>query len=186
MTGDSDSIDGKFAFGRNWCHFISALNDERIQAAQESMQTLLGMDDLHNRRFLDAGSGSGLFSLSAYRLGANVTSFDVDHDSVACTQELKKRFCVDESAWVVLHGSLTESAFLKNLGEFDVVYCWGVASPHGPDVALDRKPVWPHRTWRLTGDRDLQRSAVYFAGVERYQTDLSTASWMAATRCSSQ
>ena len=131
MTGDSNSIDDKFAFGRNWSHFLSALNDERIQAAQESMQSLLGMDDLQNRRFLDAGSGSGLFSLSAYRLGANVTSFDVDHDSVGCTQELRKRFCVDESKWVVLHGSLTESEFLKNLGEFDVVYCWGVVHHTG-------------------------------------------------------
>lgn len=124
MTGDSNSIDGKFAFGRNWSHFLSALNDERIQAAQESMQRLLGMNDLHDRRFLDAGSGSGLFSLSAYRLGANVTSFDVDNDSVACTQELRKRFCEEASKWVVLHGSLTENEFLKNLGEFDVVYCW--------------------------------------------------------------
>ena len=64
---------------------------------------------------------------SAHRLGANVTSFDVDHDSVSCTQELRKRFCADTPGWIVLHGSLTDREFLKNLGEFDIIYCWGVA-----------------------------------------------------------
>ena len=131
MPDELDSPDEKFAFGWNWSSFLSTLNDERIEAAQESMQSLLGMSDLQNRRFLDAGSGSGLFSLSAYRLGANVTSFDVDHDSVGCTQELRKRFCADISKWVVLHGSLTDTEFLKNLGEFDIIYCWGVAHHTG-------------------------------------------------------
>jgi len=33
--------------------------------------------------FLDVGSGSGLFSLAARRLGAKVLSFDYDAESVA-------------------------------------------------------------------------------------------------------
>jgi SAM-dependent methyltransferase len=131
MTDEPDSADTKFAFGKNWAGFLETLNDEKIKVAQESMQRLLGIDDLQNRRFLDAGSGSGLFSLSAYRLGAPVTSFDVDHDSVGCAQELRERFCEDESRWIVLHGSLTDTGFLKDMGRFDVVYCWGVAHHTG-------------------------------------------------------
>ncbi|MCH2203231.1 MAG: class I SAM-dependent methyltransferase [Fuerstiella sp.] len=131
MTDEPDSANTKFAFGKNWAGFLETLNDKKIKAAQESMQRLLGIDDLQNRRFLDAGSGSGLFSLSAYRLGAQVTSFDVDHDSVGCAQELRERFCEDESRWIVLHGSLTDTDFLKDMGRFDVVYCWGVAHHTG-------------------------------------------------------
>lgn len=38
------------------------------------------MDNREKSRPEDAGSGSGLFSLAAFCLGATVTSFDVDSD----------------------------------------------------------------------------------------------------------
>jgi ribosomal protein L11 methylase PrmA len=38
------------------------------------------MDKNEKSRPEDAGSGGGLFSLAAFRLGATVTSFDVDPD----------------------------------------------------------------------------------------------------------
>lgn len=120
-----------FAFGKNWARFLSTLTEERIGSAEASLRNLLRRNDLKGCRFLDAGSGSGLFSLAAYRLGAEVTSFDVDEDSVACTQELKKRFCSETDRWQVLGGSLLDRAFLETIGEFDVVYCWGVAHHTG-------------------------------------------------------
>lgn len=123
--------DVPFEFGKNWSRFLATLNEDRIAAAVRSMQTLLHQESLQQRRFLDAGSGSGLFSLAAHRLGAEVTSFDVDQNSVACTQSLQHRFGTNGSTWNVLSGSLTDRQFLSSLGEFDVVYCWGVAHHTG-------------------------------------------------------
>jgi len=116
----------RFEFGKNWKAFLSTLDDERIRVAEESLKTMLGVSDLHGKTFLDAGSGSGLFSLAARRLGARVHSFDFDTSSVACTRELRNRFFADDPAWKVEQGSVLDQDFLRGLGEFDVVYSWGV------------------------------------------------------------
>ncbi len=121
----------RFEFGRNWSGFLSTLDEPRIASAQRSLQVLLQTESLQQRRFLDAGSGSGLFSLAANRLGADVSSFDVDADSVACTRSLKDRFRHDATNWNVFQGSLTDRDFLSTLGKFDVIYCWGVAHHTG-------------------------------------------------------
>lgn len=120
-----------FEFGKNWSGFLKTLDDRRIADARLSMQKLLHVTNLQNRRFLDAGSGSGLFSLAAVRLGADVTSFDVDVDSVECTRRLKELFSDNQTNWQVVQGSLIDSEFLKTLGDFDVIYCWGVAHHTG-------------------------------------------------------
>ena len=65
---------------------------------------MLGLDRLDGKTFLDAGSGSGLFSLAARRLGARVTSFDFDPQSVACTAELRKRYFENDRDWTVEQG----------------------------------------------------------------------------------
>lgn len=116
----------RFRFGRNWQKFESQLTEQQVAIARESMQRLLGKKDLTGIRFLDAGSGSGLFSLCACQLGATVTSFDLDPDSVACTQHLREHKYADELRWLVLEGSILDEHFLTRLGEFDVVYSWGV------------------------------------------------------------
>jgi 2-polyprenyl-6-hydroxyphenyl methylase/3-demethylubiquinone-9 3-methyltransferase len=72
------------------------------------------------------GSGSGLSSLAARNLGARVTSFDFDPQSVACTAELKRRYHPNDVDWTVSQGSILDAAFVASLGAFDVVYSWGV------------------------------------------------------------
>ena len=116
----------RFPFGENWKDYLSSVDESRIQVAIASLQSLLKVDSLRGRSFLDAGSGSGIFSLAALRLGATVTSFDYDPSSVGCTLEMRKRYAVDSPQWRVLHGSVLDAAFLTSLGEFDVVYSWGV------------------------------------------------------------
>ena len=86
----NDTKSLRFAFGANWARFLSVLDEDRIVEAEKSLQTMLEVQDLKGKTFLDIGSGSGLFSLAARRLGASVHSFDYDPQSVACTAELKQ------------------------------------------------------------------------------------------------
>ena len=116
----------RFEFGANWSRFLSVLNEQRIKQAEESLCTYLGVSNLSGQRFLDAGSGSGLFSLAARRLGATVHSFDFDPQSVACTRELKNRYFSQDEQWVVEEASVLDRDYLAALGTFDVVYSWGV------------------------------------------------------------
>src|SRR6266516_5935341 len=91
----------RFEFGKNWSRFLDVLDDERIARAEESLKQMLEIADLDGRSFLDIGSGSGLFSLAARRLGARVHSFDYDPHSVACTSELKRRYFAVVDQWKV-------------------------------------------------------------------------------------
>jgi SAM-dependent methyltransferase len=117
----------RFEFGKNWQAFLSVLDDERIAAAERSLDDMLGRGFVQGKTFLDIGSGSGLFSLAAMRLGAkSVLSFDYDPQSVACTQELKRRYVPDASQWIVETGSALDQNYLERLGQWDVVYSWGV------------------------------------------------------------
>src|SRR4029079_9914222 len=75
----------RFPFGRNWASFLGVLSEARIQEAERSLREMLGARRISGATLLDAGSGSGLFSLAAMRLGARrVHSFDFDAESVAC------------------------------------------------------------------------------------------------------
>lgn len=116
----------RFEFGRNWAKFLLRLDDSRISLAEDSLKSMLGVKSLNGARFLDAGSGSGLFSLAARRLGAEVHSFDYDPDSVKCTGELRQRYFPGDDHWTVQHGSVLDPDYLGRLGKFDVVYSWGV------------------------------------------------------------
>src|SRR5690606_1198327 len=116
----------RFEFGRNWANFLRVLNDERIETAIQAVSNMLGVTSLEGKRFLDVGSGSGLSSLAARRLGAEVWSFDYDPESVACTSELRRRYYPEDSQWKVFSGSVLDQKFLGHLGTFDVVYSWGV------------------------------------------------------------
>lgn len=116
----------RFAFGRNWARFLRTLNEARILRAEETLRTMLETDGLAGRSFLDVGSGSGLFSLAARRLGATVCSFDYDPESVACARELKRRFRSDDTDWRIEQGTVLDADYLGRLGRFDIVYSWGV------------------------------------------------------------
>jgi 2-polyprenyl-3-methyl-5-hydroxy-6-metoxy-1,4-benzoquinol methylase len=116
----------RFEFGKNWTKFLVLLNKDRIDAAIGSLRGMLGVESLAGKRFLDAGSGSGLFSLSARSLGAEVFSFDFDPHSVACTRELRRRYFPEDSTWTVEEGSVLDPTYLSKLGSFDIVYSWGV------------------------------------------------------------
>ncbi|MBF0118232.1 MAG: class I SAM-dependent methyltransferase [Desulfobacterales bacterium] len=116
----------RFKFGKNWKNFNRVVNDERILEAKNSLCDFLGIQDLNRKSFLDIGSGSGLFSLTARNLGASVHSFDYDIESVNCTEALKNRYFPDTTLWKIEQGSILDPNYLKTLGQFDICYAWGV------------------------------------------------------------
>ena len=130
-TAMNDQTEGvaqekRFEFGKNWQRFLSVLDEDRISEAEKSLKQMLGRDDLNGKSFLDIGSGSGLFSLAARRLGARVYSFDYDPLSVACTVELKRRYFPDDANWTIERGNVLDVDYLNSLWKYDIVYSWGV------------------------------------------------------------
>ena len=114
----------RFEFGENWSRFLALVDEDRISEATARLSELLG--DISGKSFLDVGSGSGIHSLAALRLGASrVLSFDYDTKSVACTAELKRRFA-PMANWQIEAGSVLNEQYLRSLGPFDIVYAWGV------------------------------------------------------------
>ena len=127
MTVGPETADGaRFGFGANWARFLAVVDEERIQSAEASLRAMLGVERLDGRRFLDIGSGSGLSSLAARRLGAEVRSFDYDAESVACTEELRRRYRPGDDGWAIEQGSVLDRAYMESLGRWDIVYSWGV------------------------------------------------------------
>jgi SAM-dependent methyltransferase len=120
---DLTSRAAHFDFGKNWADYAALIDHERMEVATESVQRLV--PDIAGKTFLDIGSGSGLFSLAAMRLGATrIHAIDIDEDSVATTrklletQEEKERWSVERRS--VFH------LLPDEIGTFDVVYSWGV------------------------------------------------------------
>ncbi len=127
LTHAQELSDGRrFAFGQNWERFLKVLNQERIEIAESSLRDMLAVNSLNGMSFLDAGCGSGLFSLAAKRLGARVHSFDYDPQSVECARELKSRYYPGDATWTIEEASVLDGEYLKGLGKFDIVYSWGV------------------------------------------------------------
>ena len=116
----------RFKFGENWSHFIPLLDEARIHDAKKSLINMLEMQDLEGKRFLDVGSGSGLFSLAARMLGASVQSFDFDDESVVCTKTVQEQYFPNDQAWNVQQGDVLDLEFLNSFDSVDIVYSWGV------------------------------------------------------------
>lgn len=130
----------RFEFGENWRRFLAVLDEERIAEAERSLVEMLESPSLEGRSFLDLGSGSGLFSLAAARLGAaRVLSLDFDPNSVACTQEMRRRYMPGAENWAVERADILDDSRISTIGEWDVVYSWGVLHHTGDMLtALER------------------------------------------------
>lgn len=117
----------RFGFGRNWQSYLGVLTDSHVTEAEASLSAMVGAGRIAGATFADVGSGSGLFSLAALRLGASrVHSFDYDTDSVACTTALRHRLAPSAPNWSIERGSILDRDYVFRLGQFDIVYSWGV------------------------------------------------------------
>ena len=117
----------RYEFGKNWQSFNkSSFSEERLNIASESILSFVHLDTLNGKTFLDIGSGSGLQSLAAHKAGAEkIFSFDYDLYSVEATRSLW-RLSGEPKNWTICQGSVLDEKFICSLGEFDIVYSWGV------------------------------------------------------------
>jgi 2-polyprenyl-3-methyl-5-hydroxy-6-metoxy-1,4-benzoquinol methylase len=122
MSTDLTDAETHFRFGENWASYAEMIDDTRVEDAVKSVRELVG--DLDGRSFLDIGSGSGLFSAAALRLGAaRVLAVDIDEASVATTRKvLTAQGSGDWRAELISVFDLPS----RVSDRFDVVYSWGV------------------------------------------------------------
>ena len=116
----------RFSFGKNWSNYVDqVLDEERTDLAVKALQALLMRDSLQGETFIDIGSGSGLHSLAAHRMGAEkIISFDYDADSVTTTARLREA-AGSPANWEVLQGSILDEALVAKY-RGSIVYSWGV------------------------------------------------------------
>ncbi|KAB1070768.1 class I SAM-dependent methyltransferase [Methylobacterium planeticum] len=124
MMGHLLQAETHFAFGENWQSFVKLVDHQRIAAAEADMQRLLRREELAGKSFLDIGSGSGLSSLAAARLGAaSIMAVDIDANSIAATRMLlEERLSGGAVPW----SAKVMSVFESTEDQYDVVYSWGV------------------------------------------------------------
>jgi 2-polyprenyl-6-hydroxyphenyl methylase/3-demethylubiquinone-9 3-methyltransferase len=115
-----------FSFGKNWMDYNRTVTQKEIDKAEEDLVYWVGKENIEGKRVLDLGSGSGIHSLGLLALGAKeLVSFDYDPNSVTATTEHWEKKGRPEN-WKVMHGSILDKAFVNQLGQFDLVYSWGV------------------------------------------------------------
>lgn len=128
--GKRDSGDLRFNFGENWSEFQDKkVNSRTISEAKKSLREWTGLNDLTGKKFLDIGTGSGLFSLAAWEMGAEkVYSFDYDKVCVECARRMQKRAVrTPTENWIIEQGDVLNIDYMKQFyGQYDIVYSWGV------------------------------------------------------------
>jgi 2-polyprenyl-3-methyl-5-hydroxy-6-metoxy-1,4-benzoquinol methylase len=117
-------LESHFGFGENWADFSNSITDQSIEDARQGLMKLVG-PDLGGKTFLDIGCGSGIHALAALKLGASsVVATDIDPISVETTGKVLDRHA-PAGKWRAETISVLSPQF-ERLGQFDVVYSWGV------------------------------------------------------------
>ncbi|MBK9430020.1 MAG: 50S ribosomal protein L11 methyltransferase [Elusimicrobia bacterium] len=162
----------RFPFGDNWWSYLQSVDEDKIAAARQALTDALGPDGWAGRRFLDAGCGSGIHALAARRLGARVTAFDYDPQSVACAEWLKNRFAPRRPALDQRAGVGVGRKIHGRIGDLRRCLLLGRAAPHGADVGRVGTRGEPGGAGGTALRRALQRSRNFVPRVARREADL--------------
>lgn len=146
-----------FKFGENWASFSLQLQEEQIEIAMSSLESLFGKGTLIGKSFLDIGCGSGIFAIAAARLGAaTVLGLDADPVSISTSQANAEHWFQGESSRLSFQLlSALDTPKMESLGKFDIVYSWGVLH-HTGNMSLALK-----NSARLVRDHGLLMIAIY-------------------------
>lgn len=125
MQNDLKSLESHFAFGENWASYAKLIDQKRLGEARAALVRLLGEDGVRDRTMIDIGCGSGLHAAAAQTLGArSVLGIDIDPNSVAAAQQVFTALKTQDQC------SARQCSIFETdnagLGQFDVVYSWGV------------------------------------------------------------
>ena len=172
----------RFEFGKNWEDFVKRHFDEsKVEVAQTHMLEFLGLDDLTGKSFLDIGCGSGLHSYAAWRSGADrIVGFDYDENSVSASRMLR-RYAGEPENWTISSGSVLDEAFMDSLGDFEIVYSWGVLHHTGEqwralrNAARCRKPDGKMYIALYTSDAFVDPPPEFWLDVKRRYNESSWA-----------
>lgn len=116
-----------FDFGKNWRDYSEdVLTSEKLEQARSSLNNFFGDTGLKGKKFLDVGSGSGIFSIAALQLGAkHVVGIDVNQKCICAGQSNAVKFLGRETSPEFYAISVLDKAAMSKLGVFDIVYAWG-------------------------------------------------------------
>ncbi len=115
-----------FSFGKNWKDYLKTLFEKEIDSATRDIEEWLGKNSVSGKTVVDIGSGSGIHSSVFHLLGAKtIYSFDYDKNSVEATKTVWEKEGKPEN-WIISHGSILDDEFIQSIGQFDIVYSWGV------------------------------------------------------------
>jgi SAM-dependent methyltransferase len=139
LTGrDLRDVATHFRFGENWADYAMRIDEVAVARACGALKRLCGRSDLSGLTFLDIGSGSGLQSVAALKMGAGqVVAMDIDADSVTTTENTLRRFAPPGSSYKVMQCSVFEMAG-KDSNLYDIVYSWGVLHHTGSMIEAIR------------------------------------------------
>ena len=128
-----------FAFGENWASYAEGIRDTQIAWSERCMQSLLGEAWVRGKKVVDVGSGSGLHSAAALRLGAaSLLALDRDPASVATTRAVLRRYAPPGASYDVREADIL-ALDPAAIGRFDLVYSWGVLHHTGAmNKAIER------------------------------------------------
>jgi 2-polyprenyl-6-hydroxyphenyl methylase/3-demethylubiquinone-9 3-methyltransferase len=115
-----------FNFGVNWQQFSqNSLDAAKFEDAFDSLDKLIGHQNIKGKTFLDIGCGSGIFAIAASLAGAaKVVGIDISRESIEVSINNKKIYATCGSIDFI-HKSVLDDDILQ-LGRFDIVYSWGV------------------------------------------------------------
>jgi len=135
-------MEKRFMFGKNWKSFSERIDNSRIQKSEIHLQERFARENFNGLRFLDIGSGSGMFSLAAINLGASeVEAFDYDANSVSTTKSVINDWAKPTSTQKIkiYQGDVLSDSINQSIQNSDLIYSWGVLHHTGKMETCIRK-----------------------------------------------
>ena len=126
MQSAAKTNEARFAFGANWQKYLSVVDGARIAEAERSLTSMLGVEDLQGKSFLDVGCGSEWYIAHGFAATLDVSAAGM----VDFVHEIAKYYRAD---FFIDHRSRS----LQSLRDEFVAGCGDQAPNGGVSALLD-------------------------------------------------